>query len=215
MIEIIKNSRKPRKGRTVHNPVRSVAECGVLIMLMTICLFACKQKDIEPYDKRDIIKELLVGDWEVDKDKVRVEMIVSDIALPFKSMAENAIESSIRDEVKGNILRITDDRAYCYRQNMIYPSNYHINTDTLFFEDTRLLGFPIPHILIYQDSLRMDKMTAYLSKDEIVNILIDMGETKHLDLIKNNVKEARCKLIFKRAEAHQYDDLFILSEQPQ
>ena len=187
----------------------------LLLLSIILCLFACKQKDIEPYEKRDIIKKLLMGDWVVDKDKVGVEMIVESWAVPFKGIAETIIKSSIADEVKDNVLRITEDRAYCYRKSTVSSSNYRIKNDTLFFEDASLLGLPIPHILIYQDSLRMDKMTAYLSKDEIVNILIDMGETKHLDLIKNNVKEARCKLIFKRAEAHQYDDLFILSEQPQ
>jgi hypothetical protein len=176
-----------------------------LFILTTLALFACKQKDIEPYEKRDIIKEHLLGDWYVAD--TQVEMEVATWALWAKDMAISIIKKSISEEVKDDLLRIAEDKAYCYRDGQIYPSSYFIGQDTLFFEDTKLLGLPIQHILIYQDSLIQDKMTAYMEKEEIVDILIDMGETTYIDVIKSAVDKARCNLRFRK------DTTGILSKQ--
>ncbi|MDR0873643.1 MAG: hypothetical protein LBN27_09315 [Prevotellaceae bacterium] len=168
----------------------------LFIFAITLAFSACKQKEIEPYEKRDIIKEHLLGDWYVAD--TQVEMEVATWALPAKELATSIIKNAISSEVKDDVLRIAEDKAYCFRDGQVFESTYLIGKDTLFFEETKLLGFPIPHILIYQDSLIQDKMTAYMEKDEIINILIDMGETKHIDIIKSAVDKARCNLRFRK-----------------
>ena len=187
-----------------------------LLLWIIFCLFACKQKKIEPYEERDIIKELLVGDWTVGKVKVELEVANTPLALAKKDEAAKKMEDAIMNKIKENVLRITaDDIAYCYREGQIYPSNYRIATEMLIFEDTDVLGFPISHIYIYQDSLIQNKMIAYMEKDEMVAILKDMGETNYLWVIDLYVKNARASLFFNKDTEGKYDDLFILSEQPQ
>jgi len=206
---MIKIFRKSRKRLNMNNPIHSAAECGVLMIMAVFFLFSCKQKDIKPYEKRDIIKELLLGDWTVDKVVVELEVANTPLALAAKDGAIKFMEQAIMNDTKNNVLRITADKAYCYREGQIYTSNYRIDTEILTFEDSNLLDFPIPYINIYQDSLIQNKMIAYMGQNEMVNILENMGETKHLWLIKMYVNDARGSLFFKKDTERKYNDLFI------
>ena len=179
-----------------------------LLLWVIFCLLACKQKDIEPYEKRDIIKELLVGNWTVDKVLVEMEVANTPLALAAKDEAAKRMEKAVKNKIENNVLRITDDKAYCYRDGQIYPSNYLIATEKLIFEDPNVLGFLIPHIYIYQDSLVQNKMIAYMEKDEMVAILKDTGETAYLWLIDLYVNAARCNLFFQKDTEGKHDGLF-------
>ena len=179
-----------------------------LLLWVVFCLFACKQDNIEPYEKRDIIKEHLCGDWIVNRVKVELEVANTPLALLAKDEAAKTMEKAIMNKIQNNVLRITADKAYCYRDEQIYPSDYWIDTERLIFEDSNVLGFPIPHIYIYQDSLVQNKMIAYMEKDEMIAIMRDMGETSYLWAINAYVKDARSSLFFRKDTEGQFDDLF-------
>ena len=183
-----------------------------LLLWVVFCLFACKQDNIDPYEKRDIIKELLWGDWVVNSVKVELEVANTPLALLVKDEAAKTMERAIMNKIQNNVLRITADKAYCYRGGQIHPSNYQIAAERLIFEDNNVLGFPISQIYIHQDSLIQNKMIAYMEKDEMIDILKDMGETGYLWVIDWYVRSARCNLFFKKDTEGQYDYLFTSSE---
>lgn len=185
----------------------------LIFVSIAIALSSCREQFVDEIDLTPINKDYLMGGWRFDS----VRSVINTKNGSMQNTAANVCQNFMKKTLECRTLYFTPDTAYCIvdiddeEEMFMRRSAYNADSHKMTFELVggneeyeKFLGtWYLP--FWYIKDMTPNKMTVYLTKDEIVTLLEADGSVPQS--IINKLESGACYCYFSRCHYPIFDEI--------